>query len=125
MFFKRVKRKCHVRGCKNIDSFAISRTREVGNTVIICKSCLERALGAIGEVEPSSKSNIPELDSSEAPPLFFNTLIEQKPTAMQEESTAIEQAYTCGGCGKEFKNENGLKAHQRYCKAAESAENKK
>lgn len=124
MYFKRVKRKCHVRGCKSIDSFAISRTREIGNTVIICKSCLERALGAIGEVEPSSKSNIPELDSSEAPPLFFNTIMKQMPPETPKESTIGESVYKCSGCGKEFKNENGLKAHQRYCKAAESAENK-
>lgn len=124
MFFKRVKRKCHVRGCKNIDSFAISRTREIGNTVIICKSCLERALGAIDEVEPSSKSNIPELDSSDAPPLFFNTIMKQMPPETPKESTIGESVYKCSGCGKEFKNENGLKAHQRYCKAAESAENK-
>ena len=40
MYAKRLKRKCSVRGCKNTDTFAISRTRELGGSVIICKSCL-------------------------------------------------------------------------------------
>ena len=72
MFVKGVKRKCSVRGCKNTDCFAISRTREVGNTVIICKSCLGKALGAIDDIDPKTKSNIPAVDNTKAPSLFFN-----------------------------------------------------
>ncbi len=72
MYVKQVKRKCSVRGCKNTECFAISRTREVGNTVIICKSCLGKALGAIDEIDPKTKSNIPALDNTSAPSLFFN-----------------------------------------------------
>ena len=71
MFVKKVKRKCSVRGCKNTDCFAISRVREVGNTVIICKSCLGKALGAIDEVNPETKSNIP-VNNAPAPALFYN-----------------------------------------------------
>ena len=71
MFVKKVKRKCSVRGCKNTDCFAISRTREVGNTVIICKSCLGKALGAIDEVNPETKSNIP-VNNAPIPTLFYN-----------------------------------------------------
>lgn len=71
MFVKKVKRKCSVRGCKNTDCFAISRTREVGNTVIICKSCLGKALGAVDEVNPETKSNIP-VNNAPAPALFYN-----------------------------------------------------
>ena len=72
MFVRQVKRKCSVRGCKNTECFAISKVREVGNTVIICKNCLSDALGAIDEIDPKTKSNIPSLDNTEAPPLFFN-----------------------------------------------------
>lgn len=72
MFVRQVKRKCSVRGCKSTDCFAISRTREVGNTVIICKSCLGKALGAIDEIDPKTKSNIPAIDNTAAPSLFFN-----------------------------------------------------
>ena len=72
MFVRQVKRKCSVRGCKNTDCFAISRTREVGNTVIICKSCLDEALASLDEIDPKTKSNIPAIDNTAAPPLFFN-----------------------------------------------------
>ena len=72
MFVRQVKRKCSVRGCKSTDCFAISRTREVGNTVIICKSCLGKALGAIDEIDPKTKSNIPAVDNTAVPSLFFN-----------------------------------------------------
>ena len=72
MFVRQVKRKCGVRGCKSTDCFAISRTREVGNTVIICKSCLGKALGAIDEIDPKTKSNIPVVENTSAPSLFFN-----------------------------------------------------
>lgn len=72
MFVRQVKRKCGVRGCKSTDCFAISRTREVGNTVIICKSCLGKALGAIDEIDPKTKSNIPAADNTTVPSLFFN-----------------------------------------------------
>ena len=72
MFVRQVKRKCSVRGCKSTDCFAISRTREVGNTVIICKSCLGKALGAIDEIDPKTKSNIPAADNTTVPSLFFN-----------------------------------------------------
>ena len=72
MFIRQVKRKCSVRGCKNTECFAISRTREVGNTVIICKSCLDKALRAIDEIDPKTKSNIPTVDNTPIPSLFFN-----------------------------------------------------
>lgn len=72
MFVRQVKRKCSVRGCKCTECFAISRTREVGNTVIICKSCLGKALGAIDEIDPKTKSNIPAVDNTSVPSLFFN-----------------------------------------------------
>lgn len=75
MFVRQVKRKCGVRGCKNTDCFAISRTREAGGSVIICKSCLGEALGATNEIDPKTKSNIPALGNAvSAPPLFFNAV---------------------------------------------------
>lgn len=74
MYVRKLKRKCSVRGCKCTDTYAISLTREVGNTVIICKSCLGKALGAIDEVNPDTKSNIPVVENNPAPPLFFNAV---------------------------------------------------
>lgn len=72
MFIKRVKRKCSVRGCKNTDCFAISRTHEIGNTVIICQKCADDVLNAINEIGPDEKTNAKrQLESKTAPPLFF------------------------------------------------------
>lgn len=72
MYVRQVKRKCNVRGCKNTECFAISQAREVGNTVIICKSCLSSALESLDEVNPKTKSNIPVIENKAIPSLFFN-----------------------------------------------------
>lgn len=72
MYAKRLKRKCSVRGCKNTDTFAISRTRELGGSVIICKSCLGKALSVIDDINPETGSNIEVTTGGEAPELFFN-----------------------------------------------------
>ena len=79
MYVRRVKRKCSVRGCKGIDCFAISRTREIGNTVIICKECLNDALEATNRLAPDGKTNVPKTTGSAAPPLFFHAGVEQQP----------------------------------------------
>ena len=51
MFVKKIKRICDVRKCKNKETYAISRTREAGNSVIICKDCLKEALAEIERLE--------------------------------------------------------------------------
>ena len=67
MFVKRFKKKCDVRGCKNIaDVFLISKRREMGNTIAICKECLKEAQSAIdGYVEEKK-----EIAKREPQPLF-------------------------------------------------------
>lgn len=72
MYVKQVKRKCGIRGCKSTDCFAVSRSREVGNTVIVCKECLSLALGAITDIDPKTKSNIRMGENRAVPGLFFN-----------------------------------------------------
>jgi hypothetical protein len=49
MYVKKIKRKCGVRGCKNTETYAISKSREMGNSIIACKDCLMDALATIGE----------------------------------------------------------------------------
>ncbi len=90
MYIKAVKRKCNVRGCKSTDCFAISRTREVGNTVIICKSCLGKALTTLDEVDPVTKNNIPK--SKGIPPLFFGAKKAEPEESSVEEAPAEESA---------------------------------
>ena len=58
MNVKKVRRKCNVRGCKNTESYAVSRTREFGNSIIVCKSCLASALGAIDATEPKKVEEV-------------------------------------------------------------------
>ena len=56
MYVKKLKRRCSVRGCKNIDTFAISCTREMGNPVIVCRACMEAALAKISETKPQENT---------------------------------------------------------------------
>ena len=53
MNIRYVKRKCLVRGCNNIGSYNISRRREMGVGIMICKQCLSEALAAVIGAEQS------------------------------------------------------------------------
>lgn len=47
MFVKKFKRKCSVRGCKNTsDVFVLSKRREMGNTIAMCRDCMKEALAS-------------------------------------------------------------------------------
>lgn len=77
MYIKKLKRICDVRGCRCTESYAISLSREVGNSVIICRSCAEKALEAM--------RNAPEKEAKPvrvvtAAPLFYH------PTAAVDET---------------------------------------
>ena len=65
MFVKKIKRKCDVRGCKNIaDVYLISKRRDMSNTVAMCRDCLKEALSSTeGYVE------VPKV-KAEPKPLF-------------------------------------------------------
>ena len=91
MFLKRVKRKCGIRGCRNTDCFAVSRNREVGNTVIICKDCLASALNGIDLMNDEDKTNFAQKKQSgqDIPVLFYNSII-NPPAASTVESTESE-----------------------------------
>ena len=119
MNIRKVKRICGVRGCKNTDSFMISRTREVGNSVIICPECLKEGLKAVGDYVPA-----PRRASVPPPPLFFNDPV---PEAVSNTNVAVDTAemavktqveetaaeFICPDCGKEFKSAAGLQSHMR------------
>lgn len=93
MYVKKIKRICGVRGCKNKESYALSRSREMGNSVIICKDCLKEALSAIDKQYP-----------------------EPKDEALTEEVKIDE--FICPQCGKTFKSERGLRSHISGCQGA-------
>ena len=57
MFVKKFKKKCGVRGCKNVsDVFIISKRREMGNTVAICRECMADALKSTEEYKEEVKA---------------------------------------------------------------------
>lgn len=76
MYVKKIKRKCGVRGCKNTESYAISKSREMGNSIIACKECLEEALAIIEEQNKPAKENFPEVPALEP---IEETVTEEKP----------------------------------------------
>ena len=53
MFVKKFRRKCSVKGCKNVDNvYIISQRRDMGNSVAICTDCLKEAQTSVdGYVE--------------------------------------------------------------------------
>jgi hypothetical protein len=133
MYVKKVKRKCGVRGCKNTESYAFSRTREVGNSVIICRDCLADALAASADTEQAAGESSAAKKDTAAPPLFFNAAALGVPTEQAESEDTAEPpenddeaedaeedaGYVCAVCGKAFTSAKGLNAHRRYCKAQE------
>lgn len=145
MYVRKVKRKCGVRGCKSFEAFAISKTREPGNSIIICRECLKDANKSVTEMKPNEKNNIRKRSTGEVPGLFFNKQVfaeiekdeayekeeqnssskeddleaESDKTEISEEQTEEkEELFKCPGCGKVFESEKGLKSHLRYCDKA-------
>jgi hypothetical protein len=95
MYVKKFKKKCGVRGCKNIsDVFIISRRREMGNTVAMCRQCMVDALkatdGYVEEVKvkkaPTQLFPHPEIKPTTLSPVADE---ESQPTEVIEEATEI------------------------------------
>ena len=137
MNVRKVRRKCGMRGCKCTDSYALSLTSEMGNSIIVCKSCLEKAHDAIENYKEDTTSV--KKVSREAPPLFFNAkamgkkseripeaepVVNDDKDATEEEKPDLSKyegplAWVCPHCGKEFATEKGLNTHMRTCKEKE------
>lgn len=119
MYVRRLKRKCGVRGCRNTVTFAISRSRELGNSVIICEDCLKSAVNEIENIASGAKDNVP-VNNSPAPVLFFNDaalgIDEKNDNADDAAETDNDAAYICSGCGRAFDSAKGLAAHRKHCK---------
>lgn len=44
---RKVRRICGVRGCRNLDSYAIARSGEPGFSVIMCPDCVKETFGLL------------------------------------------------------------------------------
>ena len=85
MNVKKLKRKCSVRGCKNIETYAISKTREMGNSVIICKECLKSGYEATEKhIEPIKVKQV------ETKPLFPHPEEVTVPSVADKEPELVE-----------------------------------
>lgn len=92
MYTRKIKRKCGVRGCKNTVSYALSKTREMGNSVIICADCLKASAEAIQFAEfLTFKEAIPV---STGTPVEANTDEGDTTDAIPEEETLTESEKT-------------------------------
>ena len=106
MFVKKFRRKCSVKGCKNVDNvYIISQRRDIGGSIAICTDCLKEAQTSVdGYVEEIKVAREPQ-------PLFYHpevkaevtlssvTEIEPKPQEVIEEvnediSTVAEDTVT-------------------------------
>ena len=108
MFVKKIKRKCDVRGCKNIaDVYLISKRRDMSNTIAMCRDCIKEASSATeGYTEPiKAKKEVkplfphPELDvtiSSVAdvepePPEVIEEVAEEHAESVAEDTVTIDE----------------------------------
>lgn len=60
MHLKKVKRLCGVKGCRNTDCYCLSKSAEIGTSVIICKDCITKTYDLIVpkpavQTEPTAK----------------------------------------------------------------------
>jgi hypothetical protein len=98
IYARKLKKKCMVRGCSNIESFALSRSgSEIGN-VFICASCMAEGLSNVDECrrEFDEREAKKLLSPSEPAPLFYHPPVINVIPVMEEkepceESTAAEK----------------------------------
>ncbi len=80
MYARKIKRKCSVRGCKNTgDVFVISRNREMGNSIAICRACMTEGL------EATEHYSEPVKKKTEKRPLFYHPELESTPSVTEKE----------------------------------------
>ena len=113
MNVKKIKRKCAVKGCRNIESYTISKARDFGDTVLICPSCLQEALDAIksyGTVKPTP-------EKTEPPAVFYNHLINSPGDTLDtlDTLTPTKKEFICPKCGKVCGSQSGLTSHSKTC----------
>lgn len=86
MNVKSVKRMCSVKGCRNTETYAISKIKEFGG-VIICKSCLEEALKAVNNPKQSKEKAV----CKEERPLFYHPEMAKKENVQQNKADNTEK----------------------------------
>ena len=104
MNIKKIRRKCMVRGCSNKETYTVSKNREMGNSIIICRDCAEKILDEIRKKELPEA--VPKMKEEEAPEMKEEEAPETK-----------ETTFACSKCGKEYQSVGSLKRHEKTCTA--------
>ena len=95
MNIRKVRRKCSVRGCRCTESYSLSLSNEMGNSIIICKKCILEAAEVVKNYKEDSKPV--KKERREPPALFFNAkalgikkdvLPESEPLVIEDKETA-------------------------------------
>lgn len=82
MYVKKIRRRCGNRGCRSTSNvYAISKTREMGNSIIVCEDCLREALKTIEEANKPVVAPTETVEEAVAP-----TETVEKPKAKQSKS---------------------------------------
>ena len=56
---RKVHRQCSVKGCRNTTSYNYSRSREIGNSVIMCERCAREFVGQLDALDAKTAEDSP------------------------------------------------------------------
>lgn len=95
MNVRKIRRKCGVRGCKNTaNTFVISKSREMSNSIVLCTDCMRDALASAEKyIEPvrEKRPNRPLFPHPELAVTISSVADkEPEPTEVIEEATEEE-----------------------------------
>lgn len=120
IFAKRVRKKCEVRGCRNLDSFAISKSREAGNSIIICKECLGGGLDAVKALGDAPK--VKKISAGGPPPLFFGDVLRGEKKEGRDSSATLKKTDGVDALIKRVGVESAVMSGMTELEAAQSSE---
>lgn len=112
MYIRKINRICGVKKCSNKQCYHISRSREVGNSVIICEDCLKEALA---EIEKMKQADMPKVETDAHHDDGSETNIITSDNANKDVKpihSTSENCVKCDKCGRTFTTARGLKMHK-------------
>ena len=112
MKVKKLKRICSVRGCRNVANvYALSKAREMGNSVIMCSDCMKEALQSIKELDVTLSS---VAEKEPKPQEVIKQQTEEIPVSVAEDTVTIEEPVTANPTPKpRTTNTNSRKSNKK------------